>query len=148
MTNQRGPLDVVESRVRNLLIEQADLRERAERAKKREDDARRAFLLSVIAVQDAAEAYLADAQAKAPEAVATGYLGEAVGLLAKLLAANQVEEASALGREPDGRWHRVIERVIDASVPEGRVAREFVKAYLWKGELLRGGQVAVARRGE
>lgn len=136
----RGPLDLIESRVRNLLIEQADLRERLERSKKKEDDARKALLLSVVGVKDAAEAYLADGE--------TGHMRDVVDLLARLLAANQVEEASALGREPDGRWHRVVDSVVDGATGEGKVTKEFVKAYLWKGDLLRGGQVAVARRGE
>lgn len=144
---QRGPLDVVESRVRNLLIEQADLRERSERTKRKEEEARKALLLSIVGVKDAAEAFLADARAKAPGAAPTAYLGDVVGLVGRLLAAHQVEEASVLGGEPDGRWHRVIEIVVDDSVPEGHVATEFVKAYLWKGGLLREGQVAVARRG-
>lgn len=146
--SQRGPLDVVESRVRNLLIEQADLRERAERAKRKDEEARKALLLSVVGVKDAAEAFLADALAKAPGAAPTGHLRDVVALMARLLAANQVEEASAIGREPDGRWHRVVEIVVDDSETEGRVVTEFVKAYLWKGALLREGQVAVARRGE
>ncbi len=145
---QRGPLDVVESRVRNLLIDQADLRERAERTRRKEEDARKALLLAVVGVKDAAEAFLADAQAKAPDAAPTAHLGDVVRLMARLLAANQVEEASALGREPDARWHRIVETVVDEATPDGRVTREFVKAYLWMGELLRGGQVAVARRGE
>ncbi|GEM_PF-4433427 len=143
-----GPLDLVESRVRNLLIEQADVRERAERSKRKDDDARKALLLAVVGVKDATEAFLANARANAPDAAPTTYLGDVVDLIGRLLAANQVEEASALGREPDGRWHRVIEVVIDDSLPVGRVATEFVKAYLWKGDLLREGQVAVARHGE
>lgn len=147
MTRERSPLDLVESRVRNLLIEHADLRERAERAKRREDDARRGLLLAVVGVRDAAEAYLADAAAKAPDAAPTAYLRDVVALLGRLLASNEVEEVPALGRPPDGRWHRVLEVVNDASAPDGAVAREFVKAYLWKGQLLREGQVAVARRG-
>ncbi len=140
----KGPLDLVESRVRNLLIEQADARERLERAKKKDDDARKALLLAVVGVKDAAEAYLTDAEAKGDP----GHLGDVVGLLARLLAANQVEEAAALGREPDGRWHRVVDTVVDGVIEEGKVVKEFLKAYLWKGDLLRGGQVAVARRGE
>lgn len=135
-----GPLDIVESRVRNLLLEQADLRERAERAKRRGEEAVRGLLLGVIGVKDAAEAYLAEADAER--------LRDVVGLLARLLAAQQVEEASAVGRAPDPRWHRVVETVEEGSVPPGTVIREFVKAYLWKGGLLREGQVAVARRGE
>ncbi|MBI4613756.1 MAG: nucleotide exchange factor GrpE [Planctomycetes bacterium] len=140
-----GPLAVLESRIKNLLIEQASLADRLARSQEREQEERGKLLCRFLEVADLAGTYAAEREGD--PSPAARYLQELERLVARILAEAGVHEVPGPGHPADPRYHRVVEAVPGAGRPAGTILKEYRKAYLWNGALLREGQVVVSDDG-
>jgi molecular chaperone GrpE len=144
-----GDVDVTSQAQERYLRTLADFDNYRKRVERERDEigvaAKRDLLLGLLDLADSFERAVASAAGSDGEdPLAAGFLA-IYRQLQRLLASHGVTTFESAGEPFDPERHEAV-GVVDADdVPEGHVARELGRGYLWNGRLLRPARVQVAQ---
>ncbi|MBM3294913.1 MAG: nucleotide exchange factor GrpE [Candidatus Aminicenantes bacterium] len=151
MATETSPLAEVEEDLRALIKSAGTLRREAEDARKQGDEAAKKILLEVIAVADAFENVLRNAEAggAAEEPKCRAALNSVRTVQKMLVRALKSSEAVAMeilvGDKANPHWHNVVEVEANIGLETGTITEVIKKGYLWRGKLLRAAEVKAVR---
>ena len=144
------PLEAAEAVVSGLIKRVGELEFAGQQAATAHKNVTRDILLSVMEVMDAFERVFRSIEAKRDQV--TPQMNKWMAnfrtiqrMLNRLLEDQGVAPIQNLEQGFDPRWHKVADIIVDPGRPEGTIAEEARRGYVWHGEVLRKAEVVVIR---